>query len=370
MSVPQKEMRTCKGCGIVLPVEEFPRKGMDNGVQRYGHYCGKRYNNCYGEQQQLAEQRRKALVPIKQYADVPIHTGIGRGAQFEEGGPLYVSVADVCGFFGVDTHGQAKRLQNDPNYKAGLKIVQDILNNKGKASWFIRADLVTGWLHLINPNKVREDRRDGLIAYRDVCAKVLHDYMTGDTTAPPSPRQASLWQPTERNMRSVVREEVDAALKEHEQRIKSITIETEKILDRPVDGRVYIAEAPQRYVALSDNIRVLRNLDKGWHYLYISQSARNEDERIAEYKKKLPAGAPVPTIRKVILSDQRRKLEAALHKNLPDGVWRVPGKKDEFMVSPDMYTRLMELPSYIASVDIPRLHGWLLRSYIFDVKYD
>jgi hypothetical protein len=112
---------------------------------------------------QKAASRETALVPVKQYPDVPIHTGTGRGVQFDPDGPLYVSIVDVTEFFGVKAHGQLEKLQNDPNFALGLKLGTDICTqNSGYAGartmWFIRADLVSGWLYLINPNKVQEDR--------------------------------------------------------------------------------------------------------------------------------------------------------------------------------------------------------------------
>lgn len=128
-----------------------------------------------------------ALVPVKQYPDVPVHTGLGRGAQFIDGGPLYVAITDVCEFFGTDTQSQFRRLWNDPNYQPALEKGSDIATLRGAEMWFIRADKVSGWLHLINPNKVKPECRAGLIAYRDVCDRVLSDYMTGSKTAPPSP---------------------------------------------------------------------------------------------------------------------------------------------------------------------------------------
>lgn len=181
-----------------------------------------------------------------------------------------------------------------------------------------------------------------------------------------APRQSSLWHPTEPDMRALVRSEVDEALRAHEQRIKSITITETEVIERPVDGRVYIAEASAKVLQISTNVEVLRRFNQGWRYFYISQSGRGEDERLAEYEKKTVSGVPAPKLCKVILSDRRKALETALHKSLPAGVWKVPGKRDEFMVSPEATELLLTLPSYIASVDIPRVRGWAVCMTIFD----
>lgn len=180
--------------------------------------------------------------------------------------------------------------------------------------------------------------------------------------------QVSFWQPdVEHGMRRVVKEEVRQALSEENERLETRTLRGKDVyIDRPVDGRVYIAEEDRRVLQASTSMDVLRRLDRGWRYLFISQSGRGEDERLAEYTKKRPSGLPVPTLRKVILSDARRRLEPALHASFPDGVWKVPGKRDEFMVSPEAYERLMELPSYIGSIDIPRLKQWILCQTIFE----
>jgi hypothetical protein len=138
----------------------------------------------------MATNAETALVPVQQYPDVPISTGTGRGVQFEPGGPLYVSIADVTEFFGVRAQEQLRRLQKDPTFALGLMRGSGITTPQGRQTmWFIRADLVSGWLYQINPRKVSEDRRRGLMAYREACTKVLNDYITGSVTAPPSPAQ-------------------------------------------------------------------------------------------------------------------------------------------------------------------------------------
>lgn len=319
-------------------------------------------------------QWRTALVPIQQYDAVPVHTGTARGAlvRVESEQWHMVSVADVCEVFGIQAPSQIVRLKNDPNYAPYLRKGSDINGQSGSQEmWLLRYDKVPGWLHLINPNKVRADRYSGLVAYRDVADKVLSDYFLGTKQAPPSPaaaQQTSLWQPdVEHGVRTVVREEVRAALAEENERLESRTLRGKDVyIDRPVDGRVYIAEEDRRVLLASISVEVLRRLDRGWRYLFISQSGRGEDERLQEYTKKRAAGVPAPVLRKVILSDARRKLEPALHKSLPEGVWKVPNKQDEFMASPEAYDRLMELPGYIGSIDIPRLKYWMLCQSIFE----
>jgi hypothetical protein len=179
--------------------------------------------------------------------------------------------------------------------------------------------------------------------------------------------QGSLWRPdVEHGVRTVVREEVRAALLEENERLESRTMRHDVFIDRPVDGRVYIAEEPRKVLQSSTSMDVLRRLDRGWRYLFISESGRGEAERLAEYAKKRGYGVPLPVLRKVILSDRRKKLEEALHRHVPEGVWKVPSKRDEFMVSPDAYDCLVALPDYIGSTDIPRLKHWTLCQSIFE----
>lgn len=172
-------------CGKWLPMSNYPtNNAYEDGKGISCNGCVHKRRSGYTTE----TPRDKAITPFKQYPDVPIHTGVGRGVQFEENGPLYVAIADVSGFFGLDERGQFRRLQNDPNFALGLQRGGHISTPGGlQEMWFIRADLVSGWLYLINPNKVREDRRAGLIAYRDACTKALNDYITGSKTAPPSP---------------------------------------------------------------------------------------------------------------------------------------------------------------------------------------
>jgi len=248
--------------------------------------------------------------------------------------------------------------------------------NQGPYDWF-RTEEGRAWENTGRDRVLRAQGRAGATWIDDIQAALqyaayldpalredIYDRYVRVKITEAQPRQAPLWQPTEAGLREIVHDEAKRALNAFRDEIDGITVKVS--IDRPVDGRVYIAEAPARVLQISTSTEVLRRFNKGWRYFYISQSGRGEDERLAEYKKKAVEGVPGPELRKVVLSDNRKQLESALHKHLPDGVWRVPGKRDEFMASPDASDLLLTLPGYIASVDVPRVRGWAMCLTIFE----
>ena len=48
--------RTCRSCGSVAPVEEFPKAGKTKGVQYYRHLC----TTCYSKQKTNKSNERMA----------------------------------------------------------------------------------------------------------------------------------------------------------------------------------------------------------------------------------------------------------------------------------------------------------------------
>jgi hypothetical protein len=113
-------------CGEWRPLEEFNRnpKYADGRAITCIH-CKKKQKDAK-EAREAKTPSYTSMVPVKQYPDVPIHTGTGRGVQFEPDGPLYVSIADVTEFFGVKAQDQLKKLQNDPTFALGLILGTDI----------------------------------------------------------------------------------------------------------------------------------------------------------------------------------------------------------------------------------------------------
>lgn len=279
------------------------------------------------------------------------------------GDTLYWPVKPFVEAAGLSWGSQNDRIQRDPNLQ-DVVLILSITSCHGKDMLCLPwSHWHAFWMGTQSP-KVEKWRKEAYAILRLVAGETVQEVIRDVTPeqriieAAQRIEQPNLWQPTESGLRGVIGEETEAAF-ERWWKKKQITEITREI-ELPVDGRVYIAEADPNLVKISRNLEVLRRHTMGWRYIYISQSGRVEEERLAEYNPKNPLGTPPETLLKRIRSDQRKKLENALHKHLPVGVWRVPGKHDEFMVSPDALALLLALPDYIASCDIHRIRGWSL----------
>jgi hypothetical protein len=371
------------------PAEAFSLHSK-GGRQSWCKECNKEYqriraSNLKQKQQQEAQQRMyqwgaasqtSTSEPEPEQQAEPVYPLAQRTIDFygddltavQVGEQVYSPVKYMCECLGVAWAPQWQRIERDAVLSTVIvTIIVEAKDGKQREAICLPAEYINGWLFGIDENRVKPELREKLIAYKREAYVVLAKAFMGEQagTAMSSPAQYTLpmWVENEGTFRTIVQEEAHQACTQAMNNLSSIT-KTE-YLDRPVDGRVYIAIADDREVRTSANVDIMRLFGKGWKYVYISQSARNPEERIKEYLKKRVAGTPPPVIAKVIASDNRRRLEAVLQKERPEGTWKVPGRKDEFMVSPEVYKRLIELPDYIPSVDIVRLRGWLLCQTMF-----
>ena len=98
-------------------------------------------------------------------------------------GEYWVSVKKVCENLNINFATQFKKLKSDPSFEAKYIEVQ----TKGglQKVFCIPLEKLNGWLFTINPNKVKPEVKQKLIAYKNECFKVLYNHFIQKATTPP-----------------------------------------------------------------------------------------------------------------------------------------------------------------------------------------
>ncbi|BCD63515.1 phage antirepressor protein [Nitratiruptor sp. YY08-14] len=97
-----------------------------------------------------------------------------------DSGQLYVSIKKVCENLGIDSSRQYRKIQNEECFEAKLIRIQTPTGQK--AAWCIPLEKLNGWLFTINPNKVKPEVKQKLIAYKNECFKVLYNHFLNKAT--------------------------------------------------------------------------------------------------------------------------------------------------------------------------------------------
>jgi hypothetical protein len=269
---------------------------------------------------------------------------------------------------------QLKKLQNDPTFALGLILGNDIITqNSGyvRDTWFIRADLVSGWLYQINPNKVREDRRHGLMMYREACTKVLNDYITGSVTAPPSPNLRIVpYQPAPLAEQSVALVRIETKVDTLHDKVQNI----EQRLDRITVMHEIVVCTGFVYVAVFSSLLPFRVQDademiaRNYVLIAIGETTKPAQKRVQEYVGKLPIEPP--KLMKVIATDDHKQAEQVLHTRRPLDVRQArpaagasqSNFRDLFWARLDHIELLAQLPNQVTvKVLQDRLFEWCLK---------
>lgn len=95
----------------------------------------------------------------------------------EANGVVYVAMRRIVENLGMDWASQYVKLSKYRD-KFGCCDITTPSAGGEQRSLCIPLRKLNGWLFSINPNKVRADIRDGLIAYQEECFSALHDYFT------------------------------------------------------------------------------------------------------------------------------------------------------------------------------------------------
>jgi hypothetical protein len=91
-----------------------------------------------------------------------------------ENGQKWVSVNKICENLGIATNRQINKLKSDPTYEA--RLIEVPTAGGVQKVFCIPLEKLNGWLFTINPNKVKPEAREKLIAYKNECFKVLYEH--------------------------------------------------------------------------------------------------------------------------------------------------------------------------------------------------
>jgi len=106
----------------------------------------------------------------------------GNGAVGKVAGQYWVSVKKVCENLGIDFKYQKNKLKSD-EYEA--KLVKVLTNGGVQEVFCIPLEKLNGWLFSINPNRVKPEVKEKLIAYKKECFDVLFNHFTNKVQQPP-----------------------------------------------------------------------------------------------------------------------------------------------------------------------------------------
>jgi len=102
-------------------------------------------------------------------------------------GVYYVSVRKVCENLDLHLNTQFKKLKSDLTYKAEYVEVETA--GGAQSVFCIPLDKLNGWLFSINPNKVKPEVKQKLIAYKEECFNVLFHHFIDKAAKQALPKQ-------------------------------------------------------------------------------------------------------------------------------------------------------------------------------------
>ncbi len=101
-------------------------------------------------------------------------TVAGDGAVAKIDNDYFVSVKKVCENLSIKSERQIQKLKSDEAYEA--RLIEAQTNGGVQKVFCIPLDKLNGWLFSINPNKVKPEVKQKLIAYKKECFEVLHNH--------------------------------------------------------------------------------------------------------------------------------------------------------------------------------------------------
>lgn len=111
-----------------------------------------------------------------QVIEVPFRTDVINAVEVD--GEVYVAMRCVVENLGMAWGTQQQKLERQSDKFNCIHMNTVAADGKRRDLLCIPLRKLNGWLFSINPNKVRADIRDGLIAYQEECFTALHDYFT------------------------------------------------------------------------------------------------------------------------------------------------------------------------------------------------
>lgn len=93
-----------------------------------------------------------------------------------DGMTAHVAIKPIVDSFGIDWPTQLRKIKADAVLSKGMGL-KPIPSERGpQETVTLPLDLLQGWLFKLNPDKVKPEARERVIAYQRECYRVLHDY--------------------------------------------------------------------------------------------------------------------------------------------------------------------------------------------------
>ena len=94
-----------------------------------------------------------------------------------ENGDGYVPIKPICEALGVDPDSQRKKIMSDEILSPTTVLSTAVgADGKRREMFSIPYQYVFGWLFTINPKNVKEEARENMIKYKQICYEVLFKY--------------------------------------------------------------------------------------------------------------------------------------------------------------------------------------------------
>jgi hypothetical protein len=91
-------------------------------------------------------------------------------------GDVFVAIAPICRSLGIDPNGQRKRIQDDPVFREGSRLIALPSPGGMQETVCLRLDFINGWLFSVNANRVRAAAQPKLTEYQRECHRVLFEH--------------------------------------------------------------------------------------------------------------------------------------------------------------------------------------------------
>lgn len=96
----------------------------------------------------------------------------------QHNGTVFVAMRPISENIGLEWSGQQKKLAKQGGKFSCVHIPTTGSDGKRYKMLCIPLRKLNGWLFSVNPEKVRPEIKDNLIAYQEECFEVLHDHFT------------------------------------------------------------------------------------------------------------------------------------------------------------------------------------------------
>lgn len=113
----------------------------------------------------------------------------------EVDGRVWIILKQICHNLGIDARSQRKKVKDNPAFEGRWGDITLPSAGGPQRMFCLDLDAFSIWLGMLNPSRVKESIRAGLILYQRECMRVLREYFFGPVPSdPPTQAQLSLLQ--------------------------------------------------------------------------------------------------------------------------------------------------------------------------------